>query len=62
MGRKQYTASHSYLYCERCGNQQLLLRNSARRRKQRHAKHLYCYKCRERTKHIESNAEWDKVL
>ena len=43
----------TFLECEICGNKTSIQRRMANQKKKGHIKHLYCYKCKERTPHIE---------
>lgn len=43
----------TYLYCGKCGQVFILHRQTSKRKKQGHAKHLYCIRCKETTKHYE---------
>lgn len=41
------------LQCEKCHNVQTIHRKRSKMREKNHHKHLYCFKCKETTKHIE---------
>lgn len=41
------------LQCKKCGNEQTIQRLKSRNREAGHVKHLYCFKCKERTPHTE---------
>lgn len=41
------------LVCPKCGNIQIIFRKIVRRKKYGHIKDLWCFKCKEVTKHIE---------
>ncbi|MBQ4263130.1 MAG: hypothetical protein IJB83_02660 [Bacilli bacterium] len=41
------------LKCLKCANVQTIRRRKSRLKKDGHIKHLWCWKCKERTKHLE---------
>jgi transcription elongation factor Elf1 len=49
------TTVQSEMICTKCGTNNSILRNAGQLRKKEHIKHLYCYKCQERTEHKETH-------
>lgn len=45
----------SYLICEECGGTFPIPRKRHQLRKRGHVKHLWCYRCKKVTAHIEGN-------
>jgi hypothetical protein len=41
------------LICEKCGFTQSISRKRSKQRPRGHIKDIWCYKCKERTKHVE---------
>ncbi len=41
------------LVCEECGYREYIWRKAGRQRPCGHIKHMWCYRCKERTAHIE---------
>lgn len=48
----------TYLVCKKCSNKVSIFRLSSKQKQQNHIKTLYCYKCKERTKHKESKYDY----
>lgn len=51
-GSKTRIAS-THLQCPECGNVQTIHRKRSKMREKYHVKHMYCWKCKEVTGHIE---------
>lgn len=51
--KKLQAIKQCYLRCLNCNNVQTIYRRKAKLREMGHFKHIYCYKCKKRTKHIE---------
>jgi hypothetical protein len=47
------TVTQRDLYCTECGTRFTIYRRKDRLKEAGHIKHLYCYVCKARTKHIE---------
>ena len=45
------------LKCENCENTAVIIRRKSKKKKTGHIKDLWCYKCQETTKHVESYDE-----
>jgi ssDNA-binding Zn-finger/Zn-ribbon topoisomerase 1 len=45
--------SATQLQCENCGNVQTIHRKRSKMKEKNHLKHLYCFRCKETTKHLE---------
>lgn len=45
--------AETFLQCKECGNVTRIHRKRSKMREKNHIKHMYCYKCREVTPHIE---------
>lgn len=41
------------LRCQNCGNETMIWRRKGRLKEPNHVKHLWCFKCRDRTAHVE---------
>ena len=44
----------TYLECDECGNVVTIHRKKHKMREKDHVKHMYCFKCKDRTAHIET--------
>lgn len=53
----QYKCTKTYLECYYCDNLVSIWRVDGRQKKRDHVKHLYCWKCKITTPHIELK-EW----
>lgn len=51
-GSKTRTAQ-TFLQCNCCGNVNPIYRKRSKMKENNHVKHMYCYKCKETTAHIE---------
>lgn len=66
VGSKTRTAQ-TFLQCSCCGNINPIFRKRSKMKAKNHIKHLYCYKCKEVTAHVEVKEEafypeWVKEL
>jgi predicted RNA-binding Zn-ribbon protein involved in translation (DUF1610 family) len=53
MAHSKSSTVSTTLECPDCGNHQKIRRITGRQHKKKHVKHMYCYKCKEVTGHIE---------
>lgn len=58
MSKNNRTTNETYLRCSGCNNITSIQRIKGRARKSGHEKHLWCFRCKDRTKHIEINFKW----
>lgn len=53
MGRKSIRTVETFLICSVCDNVYPMFRHKGKQKKDGHIKHLWCYRCKETTAHIE---------
>ena len=56
VGSKTRTAQ-TFLQCSCCGNINPIFRKRSKMKGKNHIKHMYCYKCKEVTAHVEVKEE-----
>lgn len=56
MAKRTVTAT-TYLKCEDCGNVVQIHRKRSKLKEKNHLKHMYCYKCKDKTGHIEEKED-----
>jgi hypothetical protein len=55
---KKRCVSERVFKCEKCGNKMIAYKKTSHGTSQGHIKHMWCYKCMERTAHIQQT-KWD---
>lgn len=55
---KKHNTTERVFKCSICGNKTIAYKKSSRKTTTGHTKHLWCYKCLDRTAHIQQT-KWD---